>query len=244
MPNNEIADYIKSELAKGESRQEITDSLLEAGWKSDAVQDAFRAFPVPTPSANAPAPSAETPSHPSGKVITEKDYPVTKLWVFKWLIILVLLLIVEIPFFGEYSPLLVIILIIYLVVNFLRRANFHYSLDDKYIRVLQGVIAKKQRNLPYGVIQNVFVRQDLFDRVFGLASLNIENASQAGGGNKLPWWYGVNGSSGTSIFGQAASLGSSGNKIGIPGLKKQNAETLKNIILQKMKENPVEEFGL
>ena len=243
MPNNEIADYIKSELAKGESRQEITNSLLEAGWKSDAVQDAFRAFPVPTPSANAPAPSAETPSHPSGKVITEKDYPVTKLWVFKEPIIIAVI-IIGLAFFGYFSFYLILAIIIYLLVVPIMKANFHYSLDDKYLRVRQGFIAKKQRNLPYGVIQNVFVRQDLFDRVFGLASLNIENASQAGGGNKLPWWYGVNGSSGTSIFGQAASLGSSGNKIGIPGLKKQNAETLKNIILQKMKENPVEEFGL
>jgi hypothetical protein len=36
-------------------------------------------------------------------------------------------------------------------------------------------------------------------------------------------------------------VGFSGNKVNIPGLTKQNAEILKGIILQKMKENPIED---
>jgi len=235
MPNNEIINYIKTELAKGESRQEITGSLLKAGWQSNDVQEAFNTFSAPTI-------SAATPLQSTNEIVTEKNYPITKLWIFKAPIIIVVITIVAL-FFGYYFPYLVIALPIYLIANPLIRANFHYSLDDKYFRVRQGVISKKQRNLPYGVIQNVFVEQDLFDRIFGLASLRIENASQAGGGQKVRWWNKSFGSK-SNVYGQGEGLGSSGNKVNLPGLKKQNAEALKNILLQKMKENPVEESGL
>ncbi|MDP2927008.1 MAG: PH domain-containing protein [bacterium] len=175
----------------------------------------------------------------NSNVITEKNYPITKLWVFKAPIIIILINVVAL-FFGYYFPYLVLALPIMLIANSLIRANFHYSLDDKYFHVKQGVISKKQRNLPYGVIQNVFVKQDLFDRIFGLASLRIENASQAGGDNKAHWWNKSYGSK-SNAYGQGESLGSSGNKVSLPGLKKQNAEELKNLILQKMKENPIED---
>ncbi len=83
--------------------------------------------------------------------------------------------------------------------------------------------------MPYGVIQNVFIKQDLFDRIFGLATLRIENASQAGGARDIRIRQGQE------------NLGASGNKVNIPGLKKQNAEELKNLILKKIKENPIED---
>ena len=41
------------------------------------------------------------------------------------------------------------------------------------------------------MIQNVFVKQDLFDRVFGLASLAIENASQGAGAEKVTKVFGM-----------------------------------------------------
>lgn len=177
-------------------------------------------------------------------VINEKSYPITKLWIFKTPIIIVLMNLVAL-FFGYYFPYLVLALPVMLIANPLIRANFHYSLDDKYFHVNEGVISKKQRNLPYGVIQNVFLKQDLFDRIFGLATLRIENASQAGGDSKVRWWNkGYGSKSNVNAYGQGESLGSSGNKVNLPGLKKQNAEDLRNFILQKVKENPIEESGL
>lgn len=172
-------------------------------------------------------------------IITEKDYPITVLWIFKWPIIILLINIIAI-IFGYYFPYLVLAFIIMLIANPLIRANFHYSLDDKYFHIKQGVISKKQRNLPYGVIQNIFVKQDVFDRIFGLASLKIENASQAGGGNKTRWWKKSYGSK-SAPYGQEEGLGSSGNKVNLPGLKKTSAESLKALLLQKMKENPIED---
>jgi uncharacterized membrane protein YdbT with pleckstrin-like domain len=168
-------------------------------------------------------------------IITEKNYPITKLWIFKTPIIIVLVNIIAL-FFGYYFPYLVLALPIMLIANPLIRANFHYSLDENFFRVKQGVISKKQKNLPYGVIQNVFVKQDLFDRIFGLAHLKIENASLGGGKVEKRKSFSI-----TSGNSNSESVGASGNKINIPGLKKKSAEELKNLILQKIKENPIED---
>lgn len=231
MPNNEIVDYVKSELTKGESKETIIASLSQAGWKNDDIQDAFTAIPTPTrPSSIA--------SQPINKIVTEKNYPITTLWIFKAPIICIVITIVAL-FFGYYFPYLVIAIPIYLIANPLIRINFHYSTEDKFFLIKQGVFSKKQRNLPYGVIQNVFVKQDLFDRIFGLASLRVENATQGGGKG----FFGK-----TKSFRlrgnyqqQGETVGSSGNAVNIPGLKKNSAEALKIIVLQRMKENPIED---
>lgn len=164
----------------------------------------------------------------NNKVITEKDYPITKLWMFKAPIIIILMNVAAL-FFGRYFPFLVLAFPVVLIANPLIRGNFHYSLEEKFLLVRQGVISKKQRNLPYGVIQNVFLKQDLFDRIFGLAVLRIENASQAGGARDIRMHH------------TQGDVGASGNKVNIPGLKKQSAEELKNLILEKIKENPIED---
>ncbi len=171
------------------------------------------------------------------EIATEKNYPITTLWVFKVPIIIVIISVVAF-FFGYWFPQLVIALPIILIATPLIRRNFHYSTEEKFFDVKQGVFSKKQRHLPYGVIQNVIVKQDWFDRVFGLASLSVENAAQAGGkglfGQNQNLQYGVG-------YTKTESIGSSGNKVSIPGLKKADAEALKMIILQRMKENPIED---
>ena len=169
-------------------------------------------------------------------VINEKKYPVTKLWMFKAPLIFLAINIVAM-LFGYIYPYLLLAMIIALIVNPLIRANFHYSLDDKIFFVKQGVISKKQRSLPYGVIQNVFVKQDLFDRLFKLASLRVENASNS---NKKSGFFSLSGNQ-MGKTGYQDAIGVSGNKVSIPGLKKQDAEELKMAILQKMKDNPIED---
>ena len=234
MINNEIVNYIRAELAKGESRQEVTDSLLKNGWKNNDIQEAFNSLSTTT------SPSATTPQH-TAETVSEKNYPITKLWIFKAPIIAIITSIVAL-FFGFWFPYLVIAIPFWLIGNPLIRSRFHYQTGEKFFDVQQGVFSKKQRHLPYGVIQTVLVKQDWFDRVFGLASLSVEDAS-AGGGKGL-----FGGSKSFRMSGayqqQGESIGSSGNKVNIPGLKKKDAEALKFVILQRMKENPIEELGL
>jgi hypothetical protein len=174
-------------------------------------------------------------------IATEKEYPITTLWVFKAPMIIILLNIVT---FGYYFFYLVLAIPIMLIINPLTKKNFHYSLEKETLIVNQGILSKKQRNLPYGVIQHVFVRQDLFDRIFGLASLRIENASQGGGALGSGGMRSFRLSGGNTRRGDSwstESIGASGNRIDIPGLRKQKAEELKNLILQKIKENPIED---
>ena len=187
------------------------------------------------------------------EIITEKIYPVRKKWSAKAIVgYLLFLLFYFIVFSGAGSSastnpdsiagfnfLVILALglgIISWLILILKIAAFHYSLEEQFLSVRQGFLSKQQRHIPYGVIQNIFIKQDLFDRLFGLASVAIENAANAGMGVGPSQKWGLK-------FGQSRRrvemLGFSGNKINVPGLKKAEAEALKEAILQKIKENPI-----
>lgn len=194
-------------------------------------------------------------------VITDNDYQINILWILKSFIIsLMPIIVVFVPFVfyfrilnidkavfwhdGQLLFYFIIVCVVSLysvVLAALRRYNFHYTIETDYLTLKQGIVSKQQRHIPYGVIQNLFVKQDLLDRIFGLASLAIENASQ-GAGSQM-----VTGGGFFSMFVQSEQrkqgelVGFSGNQVSIPGLLKQDAETLKQIVLQKMKENPIED---
>lgn len=190
--------------------------------------------------------------------ITDKNYPLDKKWILKGGMVYVPMLTIIILFDSFYllaaqseskfpaifqliaAPLVMGIIWIILVLS---RINLHYLITDKFLTISQGILSKQQRNIPYGVIQNVIVKQDLLDRIFDLASVLIENAAEAGGKRNNE----------TKLFGirinnqnkrQFEAIGFTGNKVSIPGLTKQNAEALKNIILERIKANPIEELGL
>src|SRR3989344_6560852 len=163
------------------------------------------------------------------QTITEKNYPIEAKWIFKSILrsILSALIFSLLFFFGlndSRSKLYLIIFIGFVPIDLiyfaLRRVTFHYSIDDKFLLLKQGILSKQQRHIPYGVVQNIYVKQDFLDRIFGLTSLTLENAS-------------ANQTKGQQAE-QPGTVGFSGNKVIIPGLTKENAETLKNIILQKM----------
>lgn len=117
----------------------------------------------------------------------------------------------------------------------MQRKYYHYELGDQYITIRQGVIKRQERHIPYGVIQNVSIRIRLTDRIFGLATLNIQNAVQQGRGGKGFWKGAQRRRSSDSAD---AIMGSSGTEFNLPGQTPENAETLRKIILGKVKENP------
>lgn len=184
------------------------------------------------------------------EIITEKNYPVERVWVFKSILgsLLGFLILGPFYFFGIrdseidfYMVFIIGFIPFYILYAYLRKITFHYSIENQFLTLRQGILSKQQRHIPYGVIQNVFVKQDLFDRLFGLASLILENASMGAGSQQERQ---------TKVFGMTLGskkqervemVGFSGNKVSIPGLKKENAETLKGIVLQQMKENPIDD---
>lgn len=106
--------------------------------------------------------------------------------------------------------------------------KFSLFIRKKFMVFYQGVISKQNLTVPYGRIQEVFLRQILFDKFFNLTSLTISHLSQ--GGDML-----------IMRDRHYAPIGFIGDKINIHGLKKEDAKALKKLILQKMKENPIED---
>src|SRR5438045_1903778 len=104
-------------------------------------------------------------------IITEQNYPVEKVWILKSLtgfIITILILTVFFIFtsFKDGIDLNVVFYLALVPINafiiMLRRSNFHYAIEDKFITIKQGILSKQQRHIPYGVIQNIYVKQDIF----------------------------------------------------------------------------------
>ena len=233
MIKSEIQSYIQQQLAQGVSRAVITESLTTAGWPAQDIQDSFLD--------NNQSPSLNLNKPATVSIINETVYPIQFAWVWKsgvtfFMAVLFSIILLIFGYIHYYLILLILYSPIQFIILVLRRKNFHYELSQTLLNVKQGVINKQQRTIPYGVIQNVFVKQDLFDRIFGLSSLSIENASQAGGAKKM---FGLTLSSSNKK--EAETIGFDGNKISIPGLKKEHAEILKAAVLEKMKMNPIDD---
>lgn len=179
-------------------------------------------------------------------VVTENEYPVESSWILKipisflivtfFIVIFLGLILLPIGIFsveGVFAFIIAIGLIVVTMVGIgflstiiatLSRDNFHYSIEKDFIIFHQGIISKQQKNLQYGVIQDLIITQDIPDRILGLCSITIENASFGGG----------------QVYARGrqagALIGFAGNVAVIPGLTIQNAEILRKILLSKMKE--------
>lgn len=183
------------------------------------------------------------------KTITENDYPVESSWSLKIPVAFIAIIFLFTAFLGLIllpigiflnnfneakitflvaTGILVAVMVgigfLSTVVAVLSRNNFHYSVEKEFIIFHQGIISKQQKNLPYGVIQDLIVVQDITDRLFGLASITLENASFGGGQ--------INPRDGH----KKKLIGFESNVAVIPGLTLKNAELLKETILSKMKE--------
>ncbi|MBI3620049.1 PH domain-containing protein [Candidatus Roizmanbacteria bacterium] len=178
--------------------------------------------------------------------ITENDYPVESTWILKvpvsflivtvFIVIFIALILLPVAFTesgGWLIFLIVIGMIIFMMVGIgilsmiiasLSKDNFHYSIEDEFVIFHQGIISKQQKNLPYSVIQDVIVNQDIADRMFNLASVTIENASFGGGQMYVKGRQ------------AGALIGFAGNVAVIPGLTIDHAEALKKILLSKIKQ--------
>jgi hypothetical protein len=129
-----------------------------------------------------------------------------------------------------------------------RLSKFSFSLEDKSLRINQGLFTRKELNLPYGTIQEVTVKRSLLDRLFNLASVSVLNASQAGSSvdeyGKRTWiWHGIPIAPSGRSRRRIELLGCKGNMVHIPGLLPADAETLKTAFLSKMKEHGEENSG-
>ena len=58
---------------------------------------------------------------------------------------------------------------------------YYYELGDDYIIIRKGPITPKEITIPYERIQDVYVDQDLLDRIFGLYDVHLSSATISSG---------------------------------------------------------------
>lgn len=83
---------------------------------------------------------------------------------------------------------------------------YFYDFKDEGAEIRKGVISQSTGHVYYARIQNIFIDQDIGDRIFGLYDVHYETAAE---------------SSGTE------------SSLSIPGLTKPGAEKIKNFLLAK-----------
>jgi putative membrane protein len=108
--------------------------------------------------------------------------------------------------FEIFGGLLLVILLIYLYQRWYF-AFYFYDLTPDFIQIKKGPITPREITLPYERIQDIYVDQDLLDRIFGLYDVHLSSATI-----------------------------SSGMEAHIDGLEKQAAEGLRNILLQTVQQ--------
>jgi len=108
--------------------------------------------------------------------------------------------------FGIFGFLFVVILLIY----FYQRwyfAVYFYDLTNDFIQIKKGPITPREITIPYERVQDIYVDQDLLDRIFGLYDVHLSSATV-----------------------------SSGMEAHIDGVEKQAAEGLRAILLETVKQ--------
>ena len=58
---------------------------------------------------------------------------------------------------------------------------YFYDLDKDFLKIKKDWITPRETILPYEKLQDVYVDQDLFDRIFGLWDVHVSTATMASG---------------------------------------------------------------
>ncbi|MEK6842858.1 MAG: PH domain-containing protein [Candidatus Micrarchaeota archaeon] len=85
--------------------------------------------------------------------------------------------------------------------------NYFYDIQPEFLNIKKGVITPREAIFPYEKLQDVYVDQDIFDRLFGLWDVHISTATML-----------------------------SGMEAHIDGVSEENSKKLRDMILTKIKE--------
>ncbi len=147
---------------------------------------------------------------------TVDKYPVEKRRVLKkaitasikWCLVLALLLIINlyngINPLQEYLVLAVIIFSLEFIYHNMLYKRYFYNMERKFLTIREGVIARRERNIPFKRIHDIYVDQDLLDRIFKLWDLHLTTTD-------------------SRLF-----------NIHIDGLSAKNAKAIRNLLLKKI----------
>ena len=82
--------------------------------------------------------------------------------------------------FGIFGFLFVVILLTYLYQRWYFAVYF-YDLTNDFIQIKKGPITPREITIPYERIQDVYVDQDILDRIFGLYDVHLSSATVSSG---------------------------------------------------------------
>jgi len=88
--------------------------------------------------------------------------------------------IVSLVTYGVFGILFLIIVLNYLYQRWYF-AVYYYDLTTDYVQIKKGPITPSEITIPYERIQDVYVDQDLLDRIFGLYDVHLSSATVSSG---------------------------------------------------------------
>ena len=153
----------------------------------------------------------------STKKVLKKTITSTLVYIILFLVIYVSFVLIFFSFafsignlglitFGILGLLMVIIAVTYFYQLWYYNVYF-YDLTEDYIVIKKGPITPHEITVPYERVQDVYVDQDIFDRLFGLYDVHLSSATAA-----------------------------SGESAHIDGVEKPAADGLRSLLLQKVSE--------
>lgn len=113
----------------------------------------------------------------------------------------------------------IIFSIIGIIYSLYWKQNYRFEFTPEYIFVHQGVIGMSEIHVPYNTIQDVMVSQGIFEKMFGIYSVTIQNAA---GGARTPVAGGVQ----------------------IPGQTLENANKISEFVRSLLKNKDTRQIGL
>jgi uncharacterized membrane protein YdbT with pleckstrin-like domain len=73
----------------------------------------------------------------------------------------------------------IVIYISHILYSIIWRSTFSFDFMPEYITMRSGIISRNETHVPYHTVQDVVVSQGIVERLFGLATLKIQNAAAA-----------------------------------------------------------------
>lgn len=233
MANQQLTAYIKEEISKGTNNENIKNALLQNGWNSSDIDEAFSVLQAPVSSVPvAPTSNVQTQA-PIAVQANNVEVDGTSLnkqmhlhpravWLFflkqlgTWISIgIVISAQLSLVFLNSMNSVLtyvMLILVIFIVMiaiaYFTARLSYHfykYELAEHEYKAERGIIWKRYVSIPYARIQNVDIYRGLLSRILGLSDLKIQTAGQS-------------------------AVGSEGN---LPALSREHAEIVRDALMVK-----------
>jgi membrane protein YdbS with pleckstrin-like domain len=101
------------------------------------------------------------------------------------LIVSVISMHVSIVFLSSITIILFIILVLNVTFSYLYQKwyydSYYYDLNEDYIVIRKGPVTPREITIPYERVQDVYVDQDIFDRLFSIYDVHLSSATISSG---------------------------------------------------------------